>query len=388
MSRKPVISLCMIARNEEKWLKMSLGSAKQWVDEIILVDTGSQDRTMELAREFGARIFQHRWQNSFALHRNQSLEYARGDWLLILDADEKLDQKTAPFLAGLTQIPECDAYFVDILHLSSDGGHTLQSTPRFFRNNAGLQFKGNIHETLIGLKGKCLRSPLRLIHHGFAQGPQVMRQKNLRNLALIRNWVEKEPKNPTALTYLAQTQMIWPETAQQALTAGLKALELAKARKTPARMLVRIYHPIWISLTQLERHGEVVLWANECRNSLPDYPDSYFSLTWAHLEMGHWELVREAAQKFMNLQDHWRKNTPSYPYTQNLTLNLRHVVIKRWILADMNLPGAEKELEFLFTKLLEEPKGPQAARDLLADLSQKGKPGLLERLKQIIHSSS
>jgi hypothetical protein len=240
----------------------------------------------------------------------------------------------------------------------------------------------------VGLKGKCLRSPLRLIHHGFAQGPQVMRQKNLRNLALIKEWVKKEPLNPTALTYLAQTQMIWPETADQALAAGLKALELATAQKVTPRLLVRIYHPIWISLTQLKRHGEVVLWANECKNLLPDYPDSYFSLTWAHLEMGHWELVRDAAQKFMNLQDHWQKNAPSYPYTQNLTLNLRHVVLKRWITADMNLPGLEKELEYLFTKLVQETNGRKTALDLLAKFNSNTYSGLLNKLKKIIGQTS
>ena len=82
------ISLCMIVKNEMRGLGACLNAAKGLVDEIVIVDTGSTDRTMDIARIFGARIYEHIWTDDFSAARNLSLEMATGDWVLILDADE------------------------------------------------------------------------------------------------------------------------------------------------------------------------------------------------------------------------------------------------------------------------------------------------------------
>ena len=91
----PTISLCMIVKDEEKFLPTCLESVKGYVDEIIIVDTGSTDRTIEIARRYNAKIYCHAWENSFSKARNYSLKYATGDWILILDADEEIERKDA-----------------------------------------------------------------------------------------------------------------------------------------------------------------------------------------------------------------------------------------------------------------------------------------------------
>ena len=84
------ISACMIVKNEEKLLPTCLKSIKDYVDEIVIVDTGSTDQTVSIAESFGARVYHHPWENNFSKHRNQSFSYAKGDWIFYIDADEEL----------------------------------------------------------------------------------------------------------------------------------------------------------------------------------------------------------------------------------------------------------------------------------------------------------
>ncbi|MCH8018826.1 glycosyltransferase family 2 protein, partial [candidate division KSB1 bacterium] len=89
-SKKPSLSLCMIVKNEEEYLQECLESIEDVVDEIIVVDTGSTDRTVEIARQFDAEVHHIPWNDDFAAARNESIKHASGDWILQLDADERL----------------------------------------------------------------------------------------------------------------------------------------------------------------------------------------------------------------------------------------------------------------------------------------------------------
>src|SRR3989344_5073579 len=86
------ISLCMITKNEEQFLEQCLNSVQELVDEIIIVDTGSTDKTKEIAAKFTDKIFDFKWGDVFSKARNESLKQATKDWILVLDADEQLDQ--------------------------------------------------------------------------------------------------------------------------------------------------------------------------------------------------------------------------------------------------------------------------------------------------------
>ena len=121
MLRSNVLSLCMIVKNEQAHLHRCLSSIKPVVDELIIVDTGSTDRTKAIARDFGARIFDFNWQNDFAAARNFGLARATGHWILVLDADEIIsarDHKPLRTLASHPSIPYTAYSFVTRNYLS------------------------------------------------------------------------------------------------------------------------------------------------------------------------------------------------------------------------------------------------------------------------------
>src|SRR5205807_4207160 len=101
------VSLCLIVKNEEDNLPACLGSAADLVDEVVVVDTGSQDRTKEVAARFGAKVFDFPWVDDFAAARNESLRHATGDWAFWMDADDRLDAdnrgKLRSLFAGLAE---------------------------------------------------------------------------------------------------------------------------------------------------------------------------------------------------------------------------------------------------------------------------------------------
>ena len=88
-SRPPTLSLAMMVRDEERFLEEALLSARDWVDEMVVVDTGSVDRTVEIAKDCGAKVSHYPWPNDFSKARNETIKRSSGDWVAILDADER-----------------------------------------------------------------------------------------------------------------------------------------------------------------------------------------------------------------------------------------------------------------------------------------------------------
>ena len=163
MGDEQTIALCMIVKNEEKLLGKCLQSAKSLVDEIIVVDTGSTDRTMEIANEFGARVYQHAWQNSFSEARNHALNYVTSDWILQLDADEQLEQGDIPLVRNLIQSKHYHAIFVAIYNYLPRG-RTKLYFPRIFRRGKA-HYEGIVHNQ-VAFAGKPLQSAIRIYPYG------------------------------------------------------------------------------------------------------------------------------------------------------------------------------------------------------------------------------
>ena len=200
--REPKISLCMMARNEEACLERCLRSALPAVDEIVLVDTGSTDRTVEIARSFGAKVIRFPWNGSFSEPRNAGLRECTGDWILVLDADEELTPGSAEKIRKAVKDPTVAAYHLTF-HNLNDGRERTRGVriTRLFRNLPGISFTNRIHEQVIhSLMERAEKLDLTLaesdavvIHHGYVSEVMEKKGKKERNWALFESQVEERP---------------------------------------------------------------------------------------------------------------------------------------------------------------------------------------------------
>lgn len=174
------VSLCMIVKNEESNLGRCLASIKNHVDEIIIVDTGSTDRTKEIAREHGAIVYEHPWNNSFSEARNVSLRYATKDLILIMDGDDEFhseDLKAFDLLKEKVTEKEMLIYF-DTLNYGGDQPSLLNITinpnPRLFSNHAGFCYEGTVHNQLVNHERevKHIYETIRIFHYGYLNSYQ------------------------------------------------------------------------------------------------------------------------------------------------------------------------------------------------------------------------
>ncbi|MGO9902040.1 MAG: glycosyltransferase [Solirubrobacteraceae bacterium] len=197
------LSLCMIVRDEEDMLARCLEAAAPAVDEIVVVDTGSQDRTIEIARSFGARVIEREWTGSFADARNVSFEQATGDWLLYLDADEILVKEDAQRLRALTGQTWRECFYLVETNFTGgedDGTAVNFSALRMFRNRPHYRFSGRLHEQ-IGqhmpsyVPERIHHSNVRVEHYGYLGAVRDAKAKSRRNIELLLAQRAESPPN-------------------------------------------------------------------------------------------------------------------------------------------------------------------------------------------------
>lgn len=209
------LSLSMIIKNEEKFLKGCLESVAGLVDEIVIADTGSVDSSRAIAQSFGAKFLDFPWIDDFSAARNFSLQHCTGDWILYLDADERLAAGQGDAIRKLIADPSVAAYNVMIenphsLHQGSVAQEN--SYPRLFRRLKGVQFEGRVHEqiwhSLVRLNLNVRQSSLVIYHLGYDQGYDVVRQKAERNLFLLQHQLEEQPDDAYAQFQVGSTLVV------------------------------------------------------------------------------------------------------------------------------------------------------------------------------------
>jgi Tfp pilus assembly protein PilF len=199
--RAPRITLCMIARDEEAFLGTCLEHARGAFDEFILVDTGSKDRTIEIAESAGAKVLQQAWDDDFAKPRNLGLSAATGDWILVLDADEFLQSGGVERIRELVQNPHALGYHLCFTNRYSSGKTIGVMMVRLFRNLPGIAYENVIHEQVtpslqrIGAEQGLtfLSADVEVEHHGYTEQVMEDRGKLERNERLFLKQAEQSP---------------------------------------------------------------------------------------------------------------------------------------------------------------------------------------------------
>jgi GT2 family glycosyltransferase/predicted Zn-dependent protease len=270
---KKRVSLCMMVKNEEKNLPACLESAADLVDEIVVVDTGSTDKTKQVAERLGARVYDFTWVDSFAAARNASLHHATGDWIFWLDADDRVDETNRQQLRKLFQGlgNENVAYSMKCRCLTETPGAaaTVVDHLRLFRNHPDMRWKYRVHEQIMQsvrrLGGAVVATDI-VIHHVGYEDPSLRVSKEQRNLRLLLLDHAEDPNDPFTLFNLGWTysEMGQPEEALSFLRGSLE-------RSHPNDSIVRkLYAIIMSCLRKLGRRQEALAVCTEGRRYYPD----------------------------------------------------------------------------------------------------------------------
>ncbi len=232
-SMKTGISLCMIARNEQDLLADCLISVNGLVDEILIADTGSDDDTKIIAKHAGASIFDYPWNDSFCRARNFIMEKAVGEWILLLDADERLFPEDKNKLLDFIRTTDQDgAHFkvYNYIGRQGEGTYTLHNALRLVRNNRCYHFIGDIHEQIarvdgLPAKGRFPVTDIRIQHLGYLDDIVSRKNKRKRNIPMLSKELETDPENAFMLFNMGNEYM-----AQKDYLAALEWFMKAKER--------------------------------------------------------------------------------------------------------------------------------------------------------------
>lgn len=268
----PRVSLCVIARNEEQLLPRCLASATDLVAETVLVDTGSTDRTKQVAAGFGARVFDFPWCDDFSAAMNESLARASGDWIFWLHADHWLDDVNRERLRALfASLPnENAAYLMKWLCPSQSAGEQglAIDTVHLFRCHPLIRWQGRVHEQIapaITQSGGAIRfSPVVIMHSGY-ETDAAAHAKLERNLRLLELDARDQPDDMSVLFHLGWTYHLLGRPGE-AIPPLRRSLALCQPGQSilPKNLALLVR-----SLRQLGRQQEAF---NTCLQGLNIYP--------------------------------------------------------------------------------------------------------------------
>lgn len=270
----PTLSLCMITKNEAAFIEDCLQSVRDIVDEIIIIDTGSTDNTLEIARRFTEKIYHFKWINDFAAARNESLKHATGDWILVLDADEVLPPESKEKIRTAISSNQYSAYFLPQVTFSniytndptfipsaieiknhSFKGYTVGDIIRLFQNRMEIGYHFFVHETVEpslkqnNLQIGWLSAPF--LHFHELKGENKIHDKQQYYAQLSFQGIEKDPSYAKNYHDVSLYYYAYIKDQQKALEFALKAVELE-----PPRIEYRLTASY--RLRDLERYGEAI----------------------------------------------------------------------------------------------------------------------------------
>ncbi|MGC9325299.1 MAG: glycosyltransferase [Desulfomonilia bacterium] len=216
----PTLGVIMIVRNEEQALPGILSDVKKIADEIVIVDTGSEDDTVGVSESFGAHVEYFPWKNDFAAARNYSIECASCDYLLWLDADDRIDEKDQNSLASLkTRLsPGGDrAYMLRILNSTHDAPATVSYQTRIIPKKPGVRFEGKVHEQILPsleASGITIESTEIVIRHTGYHDKETRLAKGKRNLEILLDEYNEGKQTATQCFFIAMASIAVGDYAQ------------------------------------------------------------------------------------------------------------------------------------------------------------------------------
>lgn len=323
MKEQLKISQCMIVKNEEKNIRRALSWGKEIMWEQIVVDTGSDDATVEIAREMGAKVFQYEWKDDFSAAKNFAIEKAKGDWICFLDADEYFSagdvEKLRSILATVHRIKQKDQkpeiIRTKLVNLDDEGkitSDTLQE--RVFRNLPYIRYRKPIHEelTVLGKERRKIldcQEKLTILHTGYSRTAYQDTDKANRNITILKRELEKDEDDYNALGYLGDS-LLAAGKVQEAMECFYKVSwqQPGENGLTPARYAASVQKLMKILCRNhdSENRKEMERLHLGLAAAMPDHPDgSYYMGCWM-AEEGRLEEARGYLETALELLETYR----------------------------------------------------------------------------------
>lgn len=257
----------MIVKNEDKYLEQCIESVKDIVDEIIIVDTGSTDRTIEIANKFSAKVYNYKWKDDFSKARNFAISKVTSEWILLLDADEEVRSGECEKIIDFINRTSFDGCHFNVYNYTGDGNkanYSVHNAFRLLRNDRKYKFKGEIHEQIVRCDGKEVGgaftiSDIIINHYGYLDSVINEKKKRDRNVPLILKQLEKEPKNAFYLFNLGN-EYLAKQDIEKALETYNNAMNYVDRQQPYAPHLM--YRRLTCFI-QLKKYEEAIVAANE-----------------------------------------------------------------------------------------------------------------------------
>lgn len=296
------ISLCMIVKNEEAVLDKCLRSIMSYVDEIIIVDTGSSDNTREIAEKYTDKIFEFPWCDDFSKARNYSISKATNDWILVLDADEVLVSWDKPLIEAYYKDNADTVGRIKIINITDDidGGikRTTDYVSRFF-NRKAFHYEGIVHEQITRKDSLTYDKEfigISVEHTGYT--PEVLQSKNKieRNIGLLQNAISLNKDDPYLYYQLGKSYYLQREF-KKTIEAFSKALECDKG--SCEEYLEDIIETYGYCLLNTGKYADAL----ELQNYIPQFnysPDFHFVMGLIYMNNG---MFKKAVDSFSTCED-------------------------------------------------------------------------------------
>lgn len=284
------ISACMIVKNEEELLPDCLASIKDWVHEIVIVDTGSSDRTIEIAKENGAVVYEMEWKDDFAKARNYSISKATEDWIFIIDADERVAPGDGQAVRQMLAETKYDVVAVDVLNVRGPEGIIGGRSPglRFFRRSYKPSYVQSVHNKAVIARDTVIyRVPFRIYHLGYDLSPEVMAEKYDRRIKMCRKLVEDQPNVAESWYHYARALKVKNgefngEQKELIIESLEKGIKLCNGENDPQNIYIQLLTLMaWIRHI-VEDHKEAIHYAKRALIFKHDHLDAILVIGMAY----------------------------------------------------------------------------------------------------------
>ena len=302
------LSLCMIVRDNEHTIRPCIESIRPWVDEMVVVDTGSKDQTPDILQTYGAKISYFEWIDDFSAARNESVNLANGEWIFWMDSDDTITSECGKKLRKLADSVHVENTMGYVMQVrcpgSQDNGlaeYTVVDHVKLFRNRPDLRFEGRIHEQVLmpirAIGGEVVWTDIWVEHTGSELGEESQRKKVERDLRILHKDLEDRPGHPFVLFNFAMTHAEMGEY-EEALKWVERCLDVSHLEESHVR---KAFAYQVNCLFQTDRCDEALLVCKQARQHYPDDVELLFREAMILHSVGHYSASIERYREILSL---------------------------------------------------------------------------------------